>query len=237
MADGYIRSGSADIHYEIYEKKEAPVLVLIHGNGGKAGDFKHQVEFFKDRYTLLVPDSRGHGQSSFGRDDLSLGKIVIDLENILKTLEYDKVNILGFSDGANIAMLFAIKNPDMVDRLILVGGNYKFSGLTFSAGALIYLGYISHCLAAKFSSAAKLEKEVYALMVNEPKLERQALTNIKAKTLVVNGKKDMIKVSHAKDIASAIPNATLSLNEGDHFYLFKEHEEFNKRVLAFLEEE
>ena len=42
--------------------------------------------------------------------------MAMDLENLCDYLGYKKINLLGFSDGANIAMMFAIKNPDMVDK-------------------------------------------------------------------------------------------------------------------------
>ena len=230
---GKFRSGSADIYYELHGNGEE-VLVLLHGNGGSIENFKNQIPFFEKYYTVLAIDSRGHGQSGFGRDELSLGKMSVDVENIVKHLGYKSVNVLGFSDGANIAMLLGIRNNIKIDKLVLVGGNYNFWGLTFSAAAMIYAGYISACATRLVDKGAQLNKELFAIMVKEPKLKKEALEVINAKTLVINGNRDMIRVKHAKDIADAIPNSELKIVKGDHFYLFKEYESFNRLVLGFL---
>ena len=161
--------------------------------------------------------------------------MAMDLENLCDYLGYKKINILGFSDGANIAMMFAIKNPDMVNKLILVGGNIKFSGLTFTTGLMIMLGYLSSCILSKIDKKLTANKEMFALMVKEPNLKPSMLNVIKAKTLLVNGNKDMIKISHAKTITKNIPNAELKIVNGDHFYLFKKPDEFNSLVMEFLQ--
>ena len=228
-------SASANIHYSLGGSGEE-VLVFLHGNGGSIENFKNIIPFFEDKYTVLAVDSRGHGQSGFGAGELSLGTMAIDLGNLLDHLDFKRVNILGFSDGANIAMLFALARPEVVDRLILVGGNYNFWGLTPMAGAMILLGYVSASLTKLVDRRATLNKELFSLMVKEPNLKRESLSGIKAKTLVVNGNRDMIRVSHAKNIASTIPNARLELVNGDHFYLFKEYEHFNEMVYRFLSE-
>lgn len=236
MKSGYFKSGSASIYYELYgDSKE--VIVLLHGNGGNCKNFKNQIPFLSKKYTVLAIDSRGHGESGFGENAISLGAMAMDLENLCDYLGYRKINILGFSDGANIAMMFAIKNPDMVDKLILVGGNLKFSGLTLTTGTMILLGYISSCLLSKIDKRLTSNKEMFALMVKEPNLKPKMLNVIKSKTLVINGNRDMIKTSHAKTIAENIPNAELKIVKGDHFYLFKKPEEFNSLVMNFLQNE
>ncbi len=234
MKSGYFKSGSASIYYELYGEGQE-VLVLLHGNGGNCENFKKQIPVFSEKYTVLAIDSRGHGKSGFGESSVSLGAMAMDLENLCDYLGYKKINILGFSDGANIAMIFAVKNPDMVDKLILVGGNTDFSGFTFVTGLMIMLGYISSCMLSKVDKKLTANKELFALMVKEPNIKPTVLNVIKAKTLVINGNKDMIKVSHAKSIAKNIPNSELKIVNGDHFYLFKKPDEFNSLVMKFLQ--
>lgn len=236
MKIGNFKSGSAVIYYELYG--DAPeVLVMLHGNGGSCKNFKNQIPFFEKYFTVLAIDSRGHGESTFGKAELSLGKMAVDVEAVCKNLGFDKINVLGFSDGANIAMLLAIRNPQLIDRLILVGGNYNYLGFTPVTGAMIMAGYIMSGISGLIDKRSRANKELIALMVKEPRLKRKALRAIKAKTLVVNGNKDMIRCGHAKAMADTIPNAKLKIVNGDHFYLFKEPEAFNKIVYDFMNEE
>ena len=74
------------------------------------------------------------------------------------------------------------------------------------------------------------------LMVNDPNISIEELCRIRAKTLVIAGKKDMIKEEHTKLIASHIRDAELAIINGNHFVANKNPEAFNARVLSFLEE-
>ena len=72
------------------------------------------------------------------------------------------------------------------------------------------------------------------LMVNDPNAEPEELSEIKAKTLVIAGTKDMIREEHTRLIASSIPDSVLVFLNGDHFIASKHPEEFNRAILEFL---
>ncbi len=234
MESGVILSGSANIYYELYGDEKNDVLVLLHGNGESGRNFKKHIEMLKDKYRLLVIDSRGHGNSEFGKGQLSLGTMSVDLVNVLEHFGFDKVNIAGFSDGANIAMLTAIKNSDIIDKLILIGGNYNIHGFRIGTALMLRVGYMCASLSAFISPVNRFNKEYFSLMVKEPDLKKESLSVIKCRTLVINGNKDMIKTSHAKAIADTIPNAELKIVEGDHFWIYRKPEEACRIITEFL---
>ena len=105
--EGYIKSGSASIYYRIYGGENKEVIVLLHGNGESSGHFKKLIPFLSDKYKVVVIDSRGHGKSDFGGSQLSLGTMAVDLVNVLVELGLECVNIVGFSDGANIGYAYS----------------------------------------------------------------------------------------------------------------------------------
>ncbi len=143
--------------------------------------------------------------------------------------------ILGFSDGANIAMKFAIKYPNRVKALILNGGNLNPRGVKITTQLPIEIGYkIARRFASK-SYEAKKNAEMLGLMVNDPNIERNELSKITAPTLVICGRNDMIRESHTKEIAKNIPNAKLSIIKGNHFIANKRYITFNKEVEDFLQ--
>ena len=148
--------------------------------------------------------------------------------------EIRKAHILGFSDGANIAMIFAIRYPEYVDRLILNGGNLNAGGVKRSTQIPIEIGYKIASKFAEKSEDVKKNSELLGLMVNDPNIEPAELSAIKAKALVIAGSKDMIKEAHTKLIASSIPDAKLILIDGTHFIANKKSKEFNKVVMEFL---
>lgn len=149
----------------------------------------------------------------------------------------EKAHILGFSDGGNIAMIFAMKYPERVNRLILNGANLDAKGIKRSVQIPIEIGYWFAKLFANKSPEAKLHAETLGLMVNDPDVKPMELSKIQAKTLVIAGTRDMVKEDHTRLLASCIPDVQLVILDGNHFIANKCPEAFNRAVLAFLRDE
>ncbi len=232
--EGYLRSGSANIYYEIFGEENSEAVILLHGNGESGRSFKNLIPLISDKYKVIAIDSRGHGKSEFGNGQLSLGTMAVDVVNIIEALGLDKVNIVGFSDGANIAMLVSIKNSELVNKVVLIGGNYNFWGLKPSSALMIAIGYYCSKWGGIVDSRNRFNKEYFSLMFKEPNLKRDALKYIKAPALVINGDRDMIKLSHAKAIADTIPKGQLKIVKGDHFWVYRNPQEAAKVIKEFL---
>lgn len=224
-----------DITLFYQEKGNKEPFILLHGNGENGTYFKHQMDYFSDRYRVIAIDTRGHGRSQRGTAPFTIEQFSCDLNDFMIDLGISSAIILGFSDGANIAMKFAIKHPDKVKALILNGGNLNPRGVKRTVQIPIEIGYREARQFASKSPEANKKAEMLGLMVNDPNIEPSELSKITAPTLVICGTKDMIKESHTKEIAKNIPKARLSIIEGDHFIANKNYDTFNKEVEAFLE--
>ena len=158
-----------------------------------------------------------------------------DLKDFMDAINIAKSIVLGFSDGGNIALEFALKYPERVEKLILNGANLYPSGVRAIYQWPIEVGYRIAKLFAKKSEKAKQNAELLGLMVNEPHVAPSELLCLTMPVLVVAGTKDMIKESHTRLIYKSLPNAQLAFVEGDHFVANKNAEAFNKMVEHFLE--
>lgn len=216
------------------ERGSGEPFILLHGNGEDGSYFKNQIDYFGDKYRVIALDTRGHGKSPRGSEPFTIEQFSYDLYDFMTGLGISNAVIMGFSDGANIAMKFAIKYPDKVKALILNGGNLNTGGVKRSTQIPIELGYRIASRFASKSSAAKRNAEMLGLMVDEPNIGLNELSEITAPTLVICGKHDMIKESHTKEIAKNISGAKLSIIEGDHFIANKRYITFNKEVEDFL---
>lgn len=223
-----------DISLYYQEQGEGEPLFLLHGNGEDGTYFVNQLSFFSNRYRVIAVDTRGHGKSPRGTAPFTMEQFAVDLQKLMDRLQISEAVILGFSDGANIAMKFALKYPHRVKALILNGGNLNTKGVKRSIQIPIEIGYRFAKLFAGKSEEAKTHMEILGLMVNEPNIRPEELRAIQASTLVIAGTKDMIKQSHTEMIAENMPNAKLSVIPGDHFIANKNAEEFNKEVEDFL---
>lgn len=205
-----------DISLYYQEQGEGEPLFLLHGNGEDGTYFANQISFFSDRYRVIAVDTRGHGKSPRGTAPFTMEQFAMDLHSLMEKLQIQRGIILGFSDGANIAMKFALKYPNQVKALILNGGNLNTKGVKRNIQIPIEIGYRFAKLFAGKSEEAKSHMEILGLMVNEPNIRPEELCAIQAPTLVIAGTKDMIKTAHTELIADHIPNAKLSVIPGDH---------------------
>ena len=224
-----------DIRHFYLEKGAGEPLVLLHGNGASSDYFKAQIDAFAGRYHVYAVDTRGHGRTPRGGMPFTIRQFADDLLEFMDERRIEKAHLLGFSDGANVAMVFAIRHPERVDRLILNGANLNASGVKRSVQLPIEIGYrIAKCFSGRSESAGR-NAEMLGLMVNEPNVSPSELAGIRAKTLVIAGTRDMIKEAHTRLIAESIPDARLVFVKGNHFIANRNPKEFNRAVLDFLQ--
>lgn len=224
----------SDIQLHYLEQGQGKPLILLHGNGESCDYFEHQIPCFAKDYRVIAIDTRGHGQSPRGEKPFTIVQFAEDLREFMDQNAIGKAILLGFSDGGNIALTFALKYPERIDRMIVDGANLFPSGVKPLYQWPIEIGYHIAKLFAKKSEQAKQNAEMLGLMVNEPHIEPSELARLTMPVLVVAGTKDMIKESHTRLIYKSLPNAKLEIIEGDHFVANKCPELFNETVKRFL---
>lgn len=223
-----------DIKHFFIEKGQGEPLILLHGNGENCGYFKGQIDEFSKWYHVYALDTRGHGRTPRGSKPFTIRQFAEDLLGFMDEHEIGRTHLLGFSDGGNIAMIFALRHSERVNRLILNGANLNAEGVKRTTQIPIEIGYrIAKRFAGK-SESAKTNAEMLGLMVNDPNVAPEELAGIQAKTLVIAGTDDMIRSGHTRLIADSIPGAELVFIKGDHFIAAKHPDEFNRAVLSFL---
>ncbi len=223
-----------DIQLHYIEQGQGKPLIMLHGNGESCDYFERQISYFSSDFHVIAIDTRGHGLSPRGEKPFTIKQFAEDLHDFMDEKGIEKAILLGFSDGGNIALTFALKYPERVERMIVDGANLFPSGVKPLYQWPIELGYRIARLFSKKSDKAKQNAEMLGLMVNEPHIEPSELAALTMPVLVVAGTKDMIKEKHTRLIYKSLPNAQLAILKGDHFVANKNAEAFNKEVEAFL---
>ncbi len=212
------------------EHGSGEALILLHGNGEDHGYFRHQIAYFADRYRVIAIDTRGHGKSPRGQGEFSIRRFAEDLYDFMTDRGLSRAHLLGFSDGGNIALEFALKHPEMVQTLILNGANLYPLGMKLSVLLPIEIEYhLRKCFSDRGNKA-----ELLALMVREPRINPERLKSLSVPALVIAGTKDMIRRRHTKLITRSLPNASLAILPGSHFVANENPTLFNETVDAFL---
>lgn len=225
-----------DIQLFYEELGSGEPMLLLHGNGEEHGYFRHQMECFSKSHRVIAIDTRGHGKSPMGEKEFSIKQFAQDLDDFMVEMGLEKAIILGFSDGANIAMEFALAHRDKVSKLILNGGNIEPCGVKAIYQIPTVLEYWWLNVLGIFTDRMRQRKMLLRLMVKEPHITPTQLATLNMPTLVIAGTNDMIRESHTKLIASSIPNSVLKIIPGDHFVAAKNPLCFNEAVKSFIYE-
>lgn len=232
-AGNILHLSDADIYYEVYGKGEP--LFLLHGNGGSIEAFSKEIPELSKHFQVIAMDSRAQGKSTdTSSEPLTYIKFADDVKTLADKLGFKKINILGWSDGGNTAIEFAIKYPDNINKVITTGANVFPNGV----GEKMVEDMRNDI--AKMKAEKKPERDIrlQQLMVDEPKITKQQLNHIKAKVLVLAGENDLILQSHTDYITKEIPNAKQKIYKGaSHGIPIERAEELTKDVINFIKNE
>ena len=230
----YVNCG--DAHIACYDIGRGRPLVLLHGNGEDSSYWKAQIPEFTRFYRVIAVDSRGHGASESGTQGLSFALMAEDLKKVLDARGVKKAHILGFSDGGNLAIKFALTYPEYVDKLILNGANVEmFNGIKPHFQLPIYAAYGLLAAAAHVSRRAARRRDVFGLMVRRYGVSLDDLKRLTMPTLIIVGERDMVRNSQTKEMAARIPHCRVEVfRDGDHFVAAKQPSRFNRTVIEFL---
>ncbi|KIC14076.1 hypothetical protein RA20_21635 [Leisingera sp. ANG-Vp] len=75
-----------------------------------------------DSFSVIRYDQRGNGLSEWVDVDISFERMVDDMEVVIDTYDYEKVAILGLSQGASVSVAYALRHPGRISHLLLSGG-------------------------------------------------------------------------------------------------------------------
>ena len=186
-----------------YEKHgEGNPLILLHGNEENHFIFDEAVEKLKKYYTVYTLDSRGHGQSEKVKE-YHYQDMANDIKDFIKQLDLKKVTLMGSSDGAIISLLASSDEPELIENLILAGVNVKPNGV------------IDEVYQDMKNQYQKTKNPLIKLMLEEPHISNKQLHQVKAKTLLLAGSDDLIKLDHIERISHHIDNSKFVILDGE----------------------
>ncbi|MCL2803926.1 MAG: alpha/beta hydrolase [Micrococcales bacterium] len=215
-----------------------PWLVLLHGNGEDHHLFDPMVPVLSPGYRVVALDTRAHGQSPRGVGPLTIDHLVEDLAGALDALGADRVALVGFSDGGNIALAFAAAYPGRIKSLITYGANLFPAGLRAGVWVQLRLGLVALRVAGLVSRRARARAQTWALMTVQPHIDPSALAVVTAPALIVAGQRDAIRLSHTELIGASLPNSTVTIVDGaGHMLPKKDPDRFVRLILDFLNHE
>lgn len=232
-------------------KSAAPPIICMPGAMGTAEtDFPMQLSGLSKEHHVISFDPRGYGKSRPPVRDWPINFYHRDAEDvyvIMKELGFTAYNVMGWSDGANAAVILAAKHPESVKKLVIFGGNAwveqqdidgyeatrdvkkNWSKRMLDLHTPVY-GDDLQPMWDGFCDAMK------ALMAQGGDICRNEAKQVRCPTFVLAGAKDpIVPMHHPEWFHNNIPDARLhTFPDGKHNIHMKYAEEFNQLVLGFL---
>jgi pimeloyl-ACP methyl ester carboxylesterase len=108
---------------------EGTPVVLLHGAFAGASSWSSETPALAEAgYRVHVPERRGHAHTPDRPGPLTYSLMADDTVAYLDAVVDGPTHLVGWSDGAVVALLVAMHRPDLVDRLVLIGQYYNSSG-------------------------------------------------------------------------------------------------------------
>jgi len=259
-----VKVGDINIYYEI--KGEGEPLVMIMGLAGNLDWWDpRMISEFSKYFKLILFDNRGAGRSDMGERPFSIKLFADDTSALMDALGIPKAYVLGFSMGGMIAQELALNYPEKVKKLVLCStfcgarkgvlpppqpvpldeleanprkvmefmASMIFTEEFIRSNPQAFEDMIQRMLRAPISKEVFVQ-QFYAIIQFDT---YDRLPQIKAPTLIVHGKKDvLLPVENATIMAQRIPNAKLVILEGSGHGLAEEMDKAISAILGFLRE-
>lgn len=215
------------LYYEVHGSGR-PILLLHGGGNSIEGSWKRQIVDFSPTREVIAPEQVGNGHTPDLPGPYSYGRMTEDTAALLELLHLRDVDVVGWSDGGIIALMLALRHPELVRRIVATGANTTPDELPPS-----WKTDLLHDL--KDSPGDKL-KLLWLDFPRRDELSFALLKNIHAKVLVMGGDHDMIPLEHLVQIYHALPDAALWILPHTGHNTFGERPEWTDPfVLSFLQ--
>jgi pimeloyl-ACP methyl ester carboxylesterase len=231
------------MYYEIHG--HGPALVLLHGGTGNGTQFAKQIPAFAPHHRLVVPDLCAQGRTSDRPGPLTYHDMAEDVVALLATLNIERADFMGWSDGGIVGLDVAIHHPERVQRLVTFGANFSPDGLqpadvawndtatAASFGDGTRLAYVAMAPDPSHYEAAMTK--ILTMWRTEPNFTLEELGSIRSPTLVCAGEHDVVRREHSEQLARTIPGARLWIVLGaSHGAMLEQPDLVNRTVLEFL---
>lgn len=224
---GHLPVNGISMYYEVHGHGGGAPLVLLHGGGSTIDTtYGRVLPLFARRRTVIAVEEQGHGRTTDRAAPVRFTSSADDVAALLGQLGAGRADVMGFSNGASVAMQLAIRHPARVRRLVFA------SSMTKRAGAAP--AFWAAMASATFADMPQPLKDGFLKVTPDPQrlramhdkdLERMQhfvdtpdddVRKLAVPTLILQGDRDVPTLEHAVELTRLVPRAQLIVLPGGH---------------------
>lgn len=222
-----------------------PPVVLLHGGfGGAASWALTAPRLAESGFEVHVPERRGHARTPDVAGPITYAAMADDTIAYLQRHVGEPAHLVGWSDGAAVALLTARDRPDLVSRLVLIGQYYNSFGRTTGSPLRSALSspQVTASLRAQYGALSPdgpdhfpvFHEKMIAMFDAGPEIDLTTLRSVAADTMVMQGDHDEVTLEHSREVVAAIPRARLAVLPGSHMIPAEQPDAVNALLISFL---
>lgn len=207
---GHLPINGLSLYYEVYGElgRSDPPLLIIPGGFMGTGSMSSWVSALARRRTVISFDQQGHGRTPDTPRDLSYEQFGDDAAALLRTLEVERADVLGYSQGGGVALQLALRHPDLVNKMILLGatchrdgwypsvlqGVAGLSAATF-AGSPVEQAFLDHT--PDVDAFTAFVEKLKVMTIDDQEFSDEQVRSLAAPTMIIIGDADAVRPEHA----------------------------------------
>jgi len=249
----YAAVGDLAMYYESVGSPEAQPLVLLHGAGGTiedaVGGWAGLAASFAEEFHVVLVEHRGHGRTGNPAGFMTFEQLGDDIAGLVDQLGVAPVHVAGISDGGVVALDLALRKPELIRSIVVLGGNYySHDGMRDYAATLDPDAIEQAAPEAAAAFAARhdqgkepghwkeLLRQIVENNTQSPAWTEEDLRRVECPTLLIAGENDpFATLEQMVTMKREVPGAEwLIVNAAGHAVQFEHPEIVGPRILDFL---
>ncbi|HUS20904.1 MAG TPA: alpha/beta hydrolase [Aeromicrobium sp.] len=240
----YVTVGGRHVWHEVHGSA-GTVVVLLHGGFAGAPSWDAQVPALVEAgFHVYVPERRGHGHTPDVAGPITYAAMAHETIEYLEEIVRTPAHLIGWSDGAVVAMIVAMRRPELVERMVVIGQFYNRDGrLPDSAlDRMLHSPESTAYLRAAYDPVSPdgpehfpvVYEKMLAMIDSEPEIALPELRRVTAPTLVLQGDRDEVTLEHGAAVAAALSGGRLAVLPGSHALPIELPDVVNPLLVTFL---